>query len=79
MAGVAINDVLELPIQDRLRFVQQVWESISSSPEALPVTDAEKRELDRRLEAHATDPKPGRSWDEVKARLLHPKLSGSAG
>ena len=70
MSTDAIRDVLDLPINERLRFVQEIWDSITQTPVLIPLTGAEKRELDRRLEAYKRDPESGRPWDEVKSSLL---------
>ncbi len=70
MEDASIGSVLELPVDQRLRLVQVIWDSIVQDPSALPLSDADRAELDRRLEAFKRDPSSGRSWEEVKARLL---------
>jgi putative addiction module component (TIGR02574 family) len=59
----------EWPIEDRLRLVEDLWNSISADQSALPLKDAQRRELDRRLDAHASDPRRGRSAEEVVAEI----------
>ena len=56
-----------LPMDERLRLVQDVWDGIAATPEAVPVPDSHRRELDRRLEDPS--PEPSLTWDEVRARL----------
>lgn len=56
-----------LPLDDRLRFVQDIRDGIAATPEAVPVPDSHRRELDRRLDDPS--PEPGLTWDEVRARL----------
>jgi putative addiction module component (TIGR02574 family) len=46
-----------------------LWDSLSQNPDLLPVTDAQKTELDRRLENLQNDPDAGSSWEAVKQRL----------
>jgi putative addiction module component (TIGR02574 family) len=70
MSTVAIGDVLDLPVGERLRFVHEIWNSIIQSPDALPLTEAERCELDRRLDNYLRNPEGGRSWETVKASLL---------
>ena len=70
MGDLSMIDVLGLSVERRLQIVHQIWQSIVDTPDSLPVTDAERLELDRRLESHRKDPASARSWDEVKARLL---------
>jgi putative addiction module component (TIGR02574 family) len=50
--------------------VEAIWESLTEIPEALPITDDVRQELDRRLQAYYDDPASGRSWDEIKGKHL---------
>ena len=70
MEDASFGSVLDLPVDQRLRLVQALWDSIVRDPSTLPITDAERAELDRRLEDFKRNPSSGRSWEEVKARLL---------
>jgi putative addiction module component (TIGR02574 family) len=42
-------------------------------PEAVPMSDDVKEELDRRLEAYYADPSSARPWDEVREELFGTK------
>lgn len=68
--AVKLSEVLELPLEERLKLVESIWDSVAEFPEALKLTEAQKRELDRRLEAYEGDPAAGMPWPEFKARLL---------
>jgi putative addiction module component (TIGR02574 family) len=59
----------QLSVADRIRLVEEIWDSIASALEEVPLTDAQKEELDRRLATHQASPQAGSSWDEVKARV----------
>ena len=73
MAQVSMDDILRLSVAERLQLAENIWESISAHPESLPVTEAQKQEIDRRLEAHSKQPSEGRSWEEVRAKLTKPR------
>lgn len=64
------EDMLKLPITDRLRLIEELWNSLDAEHVALPVPDWHKAELDKRLAAHEADPSVARPWDEVKADIL---------
>lgn len=70
MKPISIAEVLALPIDERLKLVEAIWESIAELPETLQLTEAQEAELDRRLEAYRKDPTAGSPWSEVKARIL---------
>ena len=70
MAHRTISDLLELPVAERIRLVEDLWDSIAEVPEALPVTEEQGRELDRRLEAHRESPAAAVPWAEVRKRLI---------
>ena len=69
MENVSISDVFRLPIEERIRLAQAIWESVASSPDQVPLTAAQVEELDRCFDEYLTDPEEGSPWDEVKARL----------
>jgi putative addiction module component (TIGR02574 family) len=59
----------DLPISERIRLVEDLWDSIAADQSALPLTDAQKLELDRRLDAYESDGNPGRLADEAIADI----------
>lgn len=64
-----IAEILALPVAERVRLVEAVWDSISAVPEALPLTQWQKEELDRRLAEFEADPDAGSTLEEVFARI----------
>jgi putative addiction module component (TIGR02574 family) len=64
-----IAEILALPVAERVRLVEAVWDSISAVPEELPLTLWQKEELDRRLAEFEADPDAGSSLEEVFARI----------
>jgi len=69
MSADNIQDILKLSVAERIEIVEAIWDSIAASPERLPVTEAQKRELDRRLAQHRANPEAGRTWEEVSDSL----------
>lgn len=69
MSAVDLREILKLSVAERLQLVEDIWDSIASSPEVLPVTEAQKQELDRRLAEYRANPTAGRSWEELRASL----------
>jgi putative addiction module component (TIGR02574 family) len=57
-----------LSVAERLQLVQEIWDSIGPSVEQLPLTPAQRKELDRRLAALQADPANVIPCDEVEAR-----------
>ena len=70
MATNPLSDILKLSVAERIQLVEDIWDSIAADPEALALSEEHRQELDRRLDHQATSPGVGRSWAEVKARLL---------
>ena len=62
-----------LPIEERIKLVEELWDSIAADQKALPLTDEQKAELDRRLDAYEVDGKQGRlageSISEIRRKL----------
>ena len=61
-------DLTLLPIDDRLRIVQALWDSIPAETE-VTVSPEQQRELDRRIAAHEADPSSAIGRDELERRL----------
>jgi putative addiction module component (TIGR02574 family) len=70
MAMELTKQAKNLSISDRIRLVEEIWDTIADENEASELTDAQKRELDRRLELAKNNPGQGRTWDEIKAEFL---------
>jgi putative addiction module component (TIGR02574 family) len=64
-----LSKVLQYDIPERILLVEDIWDSIAQCPEAIPVTDSQLNELDRRLEAYHRNPESGSPWDVVKKRI----------
>jgi putative addiction module component (TIGR02574 family) len=65
------EDIRRLPVADRLRLIEELWDSLDAeAAEALPLPEWHKAELDKRLDAHESDPAAARPWDEVKSDIL---------
>jgi putative addiction module component (TIGR02574 family) len=69
MMSTELSEILQLSIAERIQLAEDIWDSIAAFPEAIPLTKAQKDELDRRLKAYAQNPDEGISWDELKDRL----------
>lgn len=59
------EEIRKLPVEERLRLAEDIWESIRSDPEAVPLTETQRAELDRRLAAFRADPDAGDDLDTV--------------
>ena len=68
--AATLAEIATLPVDDRIQLVEAIWDSIASEPGQPELTEAQKRELERRLEAQAADPEAGTPWEQVKAQLL---------
>jgi putative addiction module component (TIGR02574 family) len=66
---ISMADVLALSPAERIQLVEDIWDSLVVMPEALPLTDAQRQELDARLEAYRVDPHAGSPWKTVLARI----------
>jgi putative addiction module component (TIGR02574 family) len=62
-------DLRQLPIAERIRLVEDLWDSIAADQAALPLTPAQRDELDRRLDAYAADGNRGRPGAEVISEI----------
>jgi putative addiction module component (TIGR02574 family) len=58
-----------LGIDERLTLVEEIWDSIASDSNAIPLTDAQRSELDYRIADHEKNPDDVIAWHDVKASI----------
>jgi putative addiction module component (TIGR02574 family) len=73
MSSISMSNVLELSVTERLKLVELIWDSIAEFPEAIPLTDRQKEELDNRLEEYYKSPNENINWSDAKKMLLEKK------
>ena len=66
---VTVADVAEMSVPERIQLVEDIWDSIAADAKAVPVTAAQKAELDRRLWAMRRNPGAGVPWEVAKAKI----------
>lgn len=64
------QEILNLSPTERLQLVEDIWDSLIDLQDAMPVTAAQRTELDRRLAKYKDNPHGGIPWPEVKQRML---------
>ena len=58
-----------LGIEERLTLVEELWDSIAADSAAVPLTEAQRAELDHRIAEHEANPDDVVPWEEVKASI----------
>ena len=69
MSTFAIADVISLSVPERIQMVEDIWDSIAELPDEVPLTEEDKVELDKRLDAYHRDPNEGAPWGMVRERI----------
>ena len=59
----------QLSVEERLALVEELWDSIAEDSAAVPLTDAQRAELDRRVADHEAHPEDVVSWEDVKTSV----------
>jgi len=57
--------ISQLSIPDRVELVHAIWDSIAEEQGVVPLSDAQRDEIDRRLAKHRANPKMVKPWDEL--------------
>ena len=64
-----LNQIVTLDIQDRIRLVQGILDSIAEEQVDFDLTESQKRELDRRINNYEANPAEVMTWAKVKASI----------
>jgi putative addiction module component (TIGR02574 family) len=63
------ESVFDLSLSEKLQLVEDLWDDIASTPEAVPVHDWQKEELARRKQNLLNNPASALSWEEIQRRV----------
>jgi putative addiction module component (TIGR02574 family) len=64
-----ITSVFDLSPTEKLQLVEDLWDDLAATPEAVPVHEWQKEELARRKANLLQNPGSGLSWEEIKRRV----------
>lgn len=68
MSKPALN-IDDLTPEERLRLIEELWDSLTEKPGTVPLTNAQREELDRRLDDLERSGPKGIPWDEVLQQI----------
>jgi putative addiction module component (TIGR02574 family) len=60
--------IFDLSPAEKLQLVEDLWDDLAGTPEAVPLHDWQKQELARRKANLLKNPASGCSWEDVKQR-----------
>ncbi|MCM0589476.1 MAG: addiction module protein [Gloeotrichia echinulata DEX184] len=61
-----LNEIAALSIEDRIHLVQAIWDSIAAEQAYPDLTEAEKREMDYRIDDYEMNPDNVLTWKKSK-------------
>lgn len=68
-----MGKIHNLSTVEKLELIDELWESVIQDQHNVPITDAQRVELDRRLAAYEIDKDQGESWEVVRKRISNRK------
>jgi putative addiction module component (TIGR02574 family) len=73
MSSNLTEEAKKLSVAERILLVEEIWDSIAEDNGCFELSEAQKQELDRRLESFRLNPSQGRAWEEIKTEFLNSK------
>jgi putative addiction module component (TIGR02574 family) len=67
------EEAKKLPVDERIALVEEIWDSIAEDNGCFELTEAQKQELDLRIQSFQQNPHAGRSWEDIKSEFLNSK------
>lgn len=64
-----ITSIFDLSPSEKLQLVEDLWDDLAATPEAVPIHEWQEKELDRRKANLQNNPASGLSWEEVQRRV----------
>ena len=59
-----------LSSNDRIEYVQGLWDFIAQTPDQVPIPESHKQVLDKRLAAYQSEPNLAEPWDQTRDHIL---------
>lgn len=66
------TSIFDLSSSEKLQLVEDLWDDLAATPEAVPVHDWQKEELARRKANLMKNPAGGLTWEQAKRRVRIP-------
>ena len=73
MNNLSITKIIKLPVNQRIKLVEDIWDSIADNQVNIELTSRQKEELDRRYELYLKNPSFGKTWKQIKKNLKNKK------
>ena len=64
-----MREIRALSVEERIELADEIWDSVEEDSEGDGLTDAQKREIERRLAAYEASGYKGDSWENVVERI----------
>ena len=65
-----LPDFSHLTADERIQLAMDLWDSVEPEDARLPLSEAKRAVLDRRIAAYERDPDAGEPWESVRDELL---------
>lgn len=72
MVKIDMEAIRRLSVPDRVRLMNEIWDSLQPSAERLPITDIQREVVRARLEQHRSDPDSALSLTDFEAEFEQP-------
>lgn len=69
MTTIALAEIAQLSVSERIQLVEDIWDTVAAAPDDLSLSEPQREELERRLQAYRQNPQPVSSWQEVSQRI----------
>ena len=67
MASLTLDDINQLSPRERLALIGQLWDSLAEAE--VPLSGAQRAELENRLTGFEEEQQQGVAWEDLKAEL----------
>lgn len=72
-----MGKINNLSTAEKLELIDELWENVLKDQSKITITEAQREELDRRLDQYEIDKDEGESWKIVRGRISNKQYSES--
>lgn len=64
------KEAAALSVAEKIQLVEDLWDDIALASDDWPLSDAQKSEMNRRIEDFERNPREGLSWPQTRQEIL---------
>jgi putative addiction module component (TIGR02574 family) len=68
-----LSEITTWPVEDQVDLLHQIWDRLAETGWQPELSEEQKAEFDRRIDAYEADPSIGLTWEDIVKHVRRPR------